>query len=222
MSIDHIVKILEQASGNSLDVYAVLYQNCIQNEEDAPHILQTIFEYQETVGTDDGESSAVPAERERELHSQYRPFLLEQVKALTEQNDSPEIFYRHLWENVLCSTAGPRNQEEGAVCLKILNEEIPLLPYFQAVDPLQMSDEDFSAAVKDLAPRIQETIHMLNRRFGQKTEKTSQLCRIMKTLSDEEAAVYLAVLLNLLQENFTRAGYEKARREQEQKQGEPS
>lgn len=217
MSLERINTILKEASGNSLDVYGTLYEECLKDEAHAPEFLRAILESLESVGTDDGESASISRETEKELKELYQSYLRKQVSDLTKRNDPTEVFYRQLWTSVLKSPAGPKTKEQGAVCLKILNEEIPLLPYYQATGLLRMSDADFSACVQKISPSIQETIHMLNRYFSQKTEKTSQIYRIMQSLSKEESIVYLALLLNLLQENYTRAGYEKARREREEK-----
>lgn len=90
---------------------------------------------------------------------------------------------------------------------------VPTLPYYQAIDLLQMENDDFSHRVTQLQPRIKEAIHMLNRHFTQRTEETSQICRLSENLSKEDNYVYWATLIEIIQKNAFRAGYIRGRSE---------
>lgn len=210
MEKNTIRNILEGATGNALDVYATLYEKCMENKEDAPQMLQEILEYPEEIGVDDNASELVTAEEEERYRKMYKELLWDQTKKLMTKNLSQEEFYKELWESIFESDTAPDTKKKGAVCLKILNDDVPFVPYYEAVGLVQMEDGEYEKRLETLTPNIQESIYMLNRRFEQKTEETSQFCRIIRSLDERDAAVYLATLLNILKRAYVNEGYKKA------------
>lgn len=207
------IEILKEAHGNALDIYSVLYQKCIENRRSAPQILQEIMEYSEEVGVNDDASKIVSKEQEEKYTKMYRELLWDETETLAKRNLSKEEFYQELWVSIFESDTAPDNEQKGAVCLKILNEEVPFVPYYQAVGVIRMESDEYEKRVRALTPNIQESIHMFNRRFEQKTEATSQFCRIIRALDEKDAAVYLATLLSILKKAYVEEGYKRAIKE---------
>lgn len=210
---DSIIDTLKNAKGNSLDIYSDLYKRCVDNKENAPRILQEILEYPDEIGVDDNASRVVSKDHEDKFKKMYTQLLLDETEALVKENLPREEFYQKLWEKIFESDTAPDTDEKGAVCIKILNETVPWLPYYQAQGLIQMEDEEFGNRIQSITPCIQESIHMLNRRFEQKTEEASQFCRIIRSLDEKDATVYLATLLNILRKAYMEQGARKAAKE---------
>lgn len=210
---DRLLKIMQEAKGNSLDIYYVIYEEFLHNNETPSVLLPLIFEFSGAIGTNDGASEKVSQQVEQGIIQQYKDYLIKTVNLLAKFNDSKDTFYEKLWSTVFCSPTSPQKTDERAVILKMLNEDVPTLPYYQAIDLLQMENDDFSHRVTQLQPRIKEAIHMLNRHFTQRTEETSQICRLSENLSKEDNYVYWATLIEIIQKNAFRAGYIRGRSE---------
>lgn len=203
-------RIIREADGNSLDIYYTLCEEflSVSDNSEAPLLLRTILEYPDKIGKEDEVSQKVSSRIENEVIHGYKQYVNSTVALLTRDNDSVEIFYEKLWSTIFCMQTSPRGPEQRAVVLKLLNEDVPVLPYYQAKDMISMDDEDFSKRVGQLEPRLREATHMLNRNFSQKTEEISQIYRLAKNLSKEDACVYWAVLFNLAKKYAFRMGYE--------------
>ena len=216
-NIEKFQRILTEAKGNSLDVYGALYKICFESKENIALLFKILFENQNPVGTEDEAPQSITSQEAKEIHDLYYESLRKKVQKLVEMNDTKEVFYQNLWKNVFESAIAPDSDAKRAICLKILNEEIPVLPYYQAKNLVQMTDEVYAQKLKKLTPQIQEMIFIINRNFSQKTEETSQLYRIIKELSEEDAAVYLAALLTYYRTVYLRQGRLLAQKEQEEK-----
>lgn len=204
-----LVAFLQEANGNALDIFYYIYDEFLKDSSAPQTLLPIIFEFEGTIGTDDVECVKVS------------PDILENVKAhltdiknivrqLAESNDSHDVFYSKLWNEIFVSSTLPHGNEQHAVILKMLNEDIALLPYYQAIDLYSMENEEYKEAVERIRPQIIETIHMLNRNFKQKTERASQMFRIANVLSQEDAYVYWAAIIDLTEKNSYRVGYSRA------------
>ena len=212
-----IINIIKNAQGNSLDVYSVLYEKCMNDKREAPQILKELLEYSEQVGVDDGTSQVVTKEREERFSKMYGKLLWDETEKLIKKNLSKEKFYQELWTMVFESEDAPDSREKGAVCMKILNEKLPFLPYYEAIDIVRMDDGEYEERIKKITPFIQESIHMLNRHFEQKTEEASQFCRIVRNLEKEDAAVYMASFLSILKKAYVADGYRRGEQESREK-----
>lgn len=206
---DKLLRNLQEARGNSLDIYYVLCQEFLLKDEKPSTLLQLILEFPDKIGTDDGASRCVSIQVEAETTQQYKEFLNTTVALLIKPNDPIDLFYEKLWNSIFRSPTAPTEINQCAVVLKLLIEDIPQLPYYQANDLISMEDEEFSARVVTLKSRIREAVHMFNRHFPQKTEEVSQICRLGRNLSPEDESVYWATMLGLIQKSSFQAGYRK-------------
>lgn len=218
---ERLLQLMQQAKGNELDIYYVIYDEFLRENEEAPALLPVIFEYSAPLGVAEPDASEkVSPELARETAEQYGEYLRGTVAMLAKNNDSEEEFYKKLWDGVFCSATAPQETAQRAVVLKLLNEENPLLPYYQASGLFRMENEEFSRRITELQPKISEAVHMLNRHFQQRTEETSQLCRISASLSEEDSFVYWAALLQIVRKNSLDAGYARGRAKREQEERE--
>ena len=213
---DRLLKIIQEAKGNSLDIYYVIYEEFLRNDETPSVLLPLIFEFSGTIGANDSASEKIPQQVEQEIIQKYEDYLIKTVNLLTSSNDQKDTFYEKLWNTVFCSPTSPQKTDECAVILKILNEDVPTLPYYQAIDLFHMENDDFLHRVTQLQPQIKEAVHMLNRHFTQRTEEISQICRLSKDLSKEDNYVYWATLIAIIQKNALRAGYIRGRTENQE------
>lgn len=214
---EKMLETLKAATGNPLDIYCVLYSDYFKKSENPGHLLEALLEYPNPVGSEDAPSREIPQEIEQKQVGFYEEILNNKIELLCQKNEPEEIFYESLWQAVFTSPeTAPENSEQGAVLLKILNEKMLLLPYFQAKDLVQMENVDFRQKLSEIAPNIQGAMHMLMRGFSQRTEKTSQLCRFAEGLSREDASVYWAVVLDVLQKIYMMEGRQQGDRKAEE------
>lgn len=208
-----LLQIMQDAKGNSLDVYFVIYQEYLLCSENPETFLRMILEFPDKIGEDDGISEKISPEEEYTTIQQYQTWLTDSIVLLIEPNDSADLFYKHLWQSVFCSPTSPKEITQCAVILKLLNEKIPVLPYYQATQLLSMENDEFVKRKEHLQPRIREAVHMLNRHFKQRTQEASQLYRLGEDLSSEDAVVYWSTIISIVQASALRAGYELSHKE---------
>ena len=206
---NRLIAFLREAKGNNVDIFYDIYNGFLKDSSSPQTLLPVIFEYEGTIGADDIESIKVTAEIQADVEVR-----LHEVKNIVRQiagnNDAPDVFYSKLWNEIFVLSMLPHGSEQCAVMLKLLNEDIALLPYYQATDLCSMEDDEYKNAVERIRPQIIESIHMLNRRFEQKTERASQLFRIANALPREDAYVYWAAIIDVMEKNSHRVGYSQA------------
>lgn len=207
---EKLLKTMQEATGNSLDIYYVLFEEYLKSDENPSELLRLVMEFPNEIGADDGASEKISQQVENETIQQYKSYLFDTVKLLMESNDTVNEFYKKLWDAVFSSPTSPKDSEQCAVILKFLFDEIPMLPYYQAVDEILMENDEFSRRVDNLTTRIQEAMHMLNRHFPQKTVESSQILRLSEDLSKEDACVYWALVMNIIKKSAYYAGKHSA------------
>lgn len=196
---DKVDAILENAQGNTLDICCTLYCEYVSQSENPGAVLQRILQYSDIVGTKDAPSEKVSDEVRNHIGNEYYTLLHEVVRLIMRENVTIDEFYQKLYVRVFESDLFPSGDVEQAVILWLLMEKIPEVPYFQAVNLLEKSDEEYREDVNRIKPRIIQAIHMLNRHFGSYTEETSQLVRIASEIEDEsDRIVYWSALISLL------------------------
>lgn len=204
-----LVELLQESEGSTLDVFYAVYEQFLKDSASPQTLLPIIFEFTERIGSDEEKSVKVSdvIQDEVEQHlSEVRDIAIEIAK----RNQAPDVFYANLWNDIFVSSSFSQSSGHCAVLLKLLNEDVSILPYYQAFDICRMEDNEFKASLERVKLRIVESTHMLNRHFEQKTETASQLCRIAKDLSQEDTYVYWAAMINLIEKSSYRAGYSRA------------
>lgn len=205
--IEKVGEILENARGNPLDIYATLYREYLSGSKNPSAVLQQILQfYAHPVGSEDDDSPEVmSSEQERRIKRNYYMLIREIVRVLAMENLPVEEFYEKLYAQIFSSNLFPNSEDVKIVFLKLLGEELPLLPYFQASDLLPMTNEDYQAATERVDGQVTQALHMLNRNFDSRTEEASQLYRIAtEILNKEDQTVYWAMVVSILKENRRR------------------
>lgn len=197
---------MAKKSGNSIDIYYTIYQEFFLHAENPSDLLKQVIEFPGNVGDDSLAPQKISQQTVSETIKQYQSFLTSSVDLLIKQNLPLDSFYENLWKVVFCSPTSPKDVESCAIILKSLKSN-PALPYFQAIDLLEMDNKEFTSRLEKLRPHITEAIHMFNRHFPQKTQESSQICRLAQSLSFEDACVYWAAIINIIRKSAFTSGY---------------
>ena len=206
---DQITAILENAKGNTLDVCYTLYCEYLAEAEDPSEVLQLNLQHGKTIGTADAPSEFIKDELRDEVSKKYYGLLHETVRLIMNENLPVNDFYGKLYDCTFMSPLFPEKKEPRAVLLWLLVDKISEVPYFQAVDLLENSNEEYREAIGRIDPQIRKAIHMLNRHFTSRTEEASQLYRISTEIEDEkDRIVYWSVLFSFFKSDEDDGGKE--------------
>lgn len=203
--LSKITEILENAKGNPLDIYATLYREYLLVSENPSRILQQILQFDKhPVGSEDDDSPEVMSiEQEWDIKRNYYILARELVRVLARENLSVDEFYQKLHAQIFTSKLFPDNEYVKIVLLKLLGEELPILPYFQASELLPMTNEEYQAAAERVDSQVNQALHMLNRNFDSRTEEASQLYRLAaEILNKEDQIVYWSIVVTILKEGM--------------------
>lgn len=206
---DKLVKFLQDAKGNTLDIFYDVYEQFLKDSKSPQLLLPVIFEFVGRIGSHE-ENCVKVSEIVQDAVAQHLSEIKDITTKIAKENQAPDVFYSNLWKDIFVSSSFSQSSEQCAVLLRMLYNDIPLLPYYQAFDLCQMEESEFKVSLERIRSRIIESTHMLNRHFNQKTETVSQLCRIAKDLSQEDTYVYWATMISLIEKSSHRAGYSRA------------
>ena len=192
--------ILENAPGNKYDVYYVLSNECLSNAEEPDKILRQILTYSKKIGVEDGsEPTNLSTEEIKAAEQKYIDLINQIVQVLIQDNPSEEDFYKALYENVFFSKLLPQNSKAKAIFIKILSENIRFIPYYQAENLLQMSNEKYRECLEKVKPNVLKALHMLNRNFDTLTEIASQLYNIETDIeSRDDKIIFISAILGII------------------------
>lgn len=209
MANEYIAKVDEilEAKGSPLDIYAVLYRECLLASEKPSTVLQRILQFDaHPIGAEDDDSPEVmSSEQEIRIKRNYYRLSREITRVLATENLPVDEFYEKLYNLVFASDLFPNDENVKIVLLRILAEDAVEVPYFQAKGTLSMDSEDFQTAVERVDHYITQAVHMLNRHFDSRTVEASQLCRIASEITDEEdRIVYWAAVTAILKDSAKR------------------
>jgi hypothetical protein len=198
-----IDNICERATGNIYDIYYVLYTECILNQDNPSFMLQNILiKTQRQEFNEDGQSEFFKEFDVEEIRASYFDLLQQYVFVIIRENLEESAFYKKLYEGVFKSGIFPQELDIQVILLYFLGEEIRGIPYFQPVNLLEMTGEDYKKAIQCLEPQIERMIDILNRRFKSRTEEASQIYEVISTVENrEDKIVLLSVLINIVQRN---------------------
>ena len=199
---DKVSTIINTAEGNTLDICYVLYCEYLSKIDNPAVILQQILQFDSSIGTDDAPSEKIDNALKYSVTKTFYNLLHETVRVIMRENLPPEQFYQKLYKEVFSSSIFPQTNEARAIILWLLVDRIPEIPYYQAIDLLEKSNEDYREAITRIRPFLKQAVHMLNRHFDSRTEEASQLVRISLEIEDEvDRIVYWSALQSLIKDN---------------------
>ena len=199
--INKAQSIISNASGNYLDVYYALYEECIKPSDAPWRILKTILEYNDDIGSDDDSPSIITSEKEQELECYY-PALKEITRMLARENSPEDVFYRKLYDGIFASNLFPEDDMTSAVILKMLSREVPDVPYYYLENIVDMGNEEYQQVLERIRPQIYKTFHVFNRNLS-RTGEASQLLQTSYELDNEkDKAVYWSAVVAIIQRHY--------------------
>ena len=136
---------MAKKSENSIDIYYTIYQEFFLHAENPSDLLKQVIEFPGNVGDDSLAPQKISQQTVSETIKQYQSFLTSSVDLLIKQNLPLDSFYENLWKVVFCSPTSPKDVESCAIILKSLKSN-PALPYFQAMDLLEMDNKEYKPA----------------------------------------------------------------------------
>lgn len=195
-----IIYFLENAQGHPLDIYTHIFQENVDAGQEPQKVLQDILQNSFIeVGSDEAPADIMSDAAAQKIKKLYYNLLHEIVRVLAAGNPTVEDFYSQLYQKVFESGLFPENRQVKAVLIQMLANEIPELPYYQADNLLEMTNEEYRKGIDRVKPSLYEAIHMLNRHFESRTKEASQLCRIASELADEaDRVIYWSIVIDLL------------------------
>lgn len=195
--------ICENATGNIYDIYFTLYKECILNQDNPNIILQKLFiEVQNREFNDEGDGIFINEKDVEEVIDLYFALLKVYVRTLVRENLEETEFYKRIYEVIFESNIFPQDEKTKAILLYLLSEKIPGIPYFQAVNLLEMTGEEYKRAVQRLRPQIEKAMDVMNRGFESRTEEASQIYEIILDIENrEDKIVFLSVFINIVERN---------------------
>lgn len=192
--------ILENAPGNKYDVYYILYKECVSTSETPYKTLMQILTYSKSIGVeDDSEPINLSTEEIKDAEHKYIDLINEIVQVLVRENHSEDEFYKRLYEVVFNSSLLPQSINSQAIFTKILSENVRFIPYYQAKNLLQMTNDEYRDYLEKMKPYILEALHMLNRNFDTLTEIASQLYRVAENIEKkEDRIIFISAILGVI------------------------
>ena len=185
--MEKVKNILQQASGNKYDIYYTLYDEHILKSDQPLSIFSYILKFNDKIGDeDDSPADNFSAEEIKSYERKYRDLINEIVWIIAQDNPEEDVFYQKVYDNIFGSSLIPENKKICSIILKILSENVGLIPYYQAKDLLKMDNSIFKNRFEELKNPIVKGVHMLNRRFETLTEMVSQIYRTSMELENEE------------------------------------
>lgn len=201
--IERITDKCQNASGNIYDIYYALYKDFLAKSDTPVSVLQHLLtEVQRYDFEDDQNCKYITLTDIEETKELYFPLLKAYIHSLMLNNLTEEEFYQKLYNTVFQSEIFPQDEKKQAILLCFLSEKIPGIPYFQAMNLLKMTSDEYKEAIQHLKPQIEKAIDILNRSFKSRTEEASQIYEIMSSLKTRsDKIVFLAVYTNIIQNN---------------------
>ena len=197
---ERINDVLENATGNKYDVYSVLCKEFISTSITPGKILEQILTHTHKIGTeDDSEPSSISKKEAKTIENNYGRLIGEIACVLMQGDPTEDDFYKKLYLEIFDSELLPQDEKHRIVYLKILIEDIKLLPYYPVTKLLKLSDEDYRDCVNRIKPSIMKAVHMINRHFDTFTEIASQLYDIEGKIEDEnDRIVFISSIISML------------------------
>ncbi len=203
MDIERLKNTLKKASGNTTDIYFMLYTDYFENGDSPAEALKIILEYPNEIGDQKDENpSNIRYKEECKLVAVFEEMITGITNRIVEMNLEKSDFYAKLYKIIFQCDNGlfPHTKEEKVIALKILSENVSAVPYYQILETEKVSKEEFESGIDMLWDYIQEADHMLmHRQFHTTPEEAAQVLRIADEINDrKKQIIFWTVLINSL------------------------
>ena len=152
--------ILMTAKGNKYDVYYTLCDEYITENDEPYVVLKQILEFSDKIGVDDdSEPSNISLTEIKGIEEKYTSLIVEISEVLAEENLEEDEYYKKLYDAIFLSNFLPRTKKTQATFLKILCENVRVVPYYQATNLVKLSNDEFATTFEKLKPHIIKAMH---------------------------------------------------------------
>lgn len=191
-----LTEFLSHAKGEKIDIAAAVYY-LIVKEENRAAAFRFFLENAGMIDSSEEKDvqSVFTASEEQKLFNSCNKLAVGILDNVIEEDLDEDTFYCELWRRGIeeNSTLSQEKQKIYALYRIWMDGRIP---YFKLARGLRMSNERFTEITEANMENIRKIIFVLNSKFSQRTERSSQLLRILDSCATEEdRAVLLAHIL---------------------------
>lgn len=189
---------LASIDGHPGDVCADIYYCFLNSSEHAAVNLQVFLE--NWFDTSKDHATAVKcyytSGEYEECYRDIKPIMDRLLSKLIEKNDTPDVFYRNLWNKINNDALFETDIEKiTAILFLLLSSKIP---YFQMGNAVQMSEEEFQQIGEEVKQCFRKAVFALNRGYEQQTEVASQILNILQEIPEQrKQIVFISKLIGL-------------------------
>ena len=192
-----IHSIMESWNGHPFDLFMEISILLETYKDPLGPIIKEIITYPNPVGNPEAPLQNIDDDIFQRLSFYYYGFLAETAATLMINNPDEDQYYLLLSQAIFDANTLPQDPLSRAFYLFVLKNKIALLPYYPAINPLELSTDEFRDTISQIVPSIRKAEHFFRRKFAQKSEKVSQFWEIASTLkSREEQIVFWSVVLS--------------------------
>lgn len=202
-------RFLESVKGEKIDIAASVYQT-IKKAERPEELLRFFLENVDEI--DSSEENEVEqrftASEVQKLRSDCGQMIDGTLSKLINSSLEEETFYHELWEKVIDKNNMLSTEDEKIYALCQIWRD-GRIPYFKLEPGLKMSNERFREIGTEKRKLLKKAIFVMNKDFEQKTERSSNIVRILDLCeNEEEKAVVLAQILAIEQRRVLSSFFE--------------
>lgn len=193
---EHLKVFLSHVKGERIDIAAAVY-HMILKEENKEAVFRYFLENVDMIeSSEDREvESFFTATEVQKLDHSCRQLAIGILDNIIEKGLDEDAFYCELWRRgIEGNTNLPEEKEKIYALYRIWMDG--RIPYFKLEKGLRMSNEKFYDITREKSQDIQKIIFILNSKFSQRTERSSQLLKILAACdTEDEKAVLFAHIL---------------------------
>lgn len=193
-----LIRLLEHAKGEKIDIAAAVYR-MIRQEEKKEAAFRFFLENADRIKSakDEEVESFCTASEKQKLDRECGRLAKGILDNIIGKKLGQEAFYCELWERgIEENTNFPEEKEKVYALYRIWMDG--RIPYFELEDGLRMPNEKYVDIAKKKEEEIRMSIFIMNSEFSQRTERSSQLLRVLEMCeTEEEKAVLLAQILSM-------------------------
>lgn len=198
--------ILENVKGGSINTFMEVY-DLIDKQEQPGLALRIFLEKADSLEEVDEEDD--PTELDL-MQFEYRCGTLVEgiLDNLICERPGEDDFYCALWTAIQESQYFEQKKEKAYALYEVWTDG--RIPYYKIEEGIRMNDEEFREIGIRNIDKISKIIFILNSKFAQKTERSSQIIRVLDSLeSEKDKAVILAQIMAMVDKRAYLRGIHK-------------
>lgn len=197
-----IESIIGDKNKNWLEIYKDLYLQYIStpSENSADNLCKIALAVMKNTNDMNRELTDDEKKSVNKIRFLYFSLMQELVYSNIRKNLDENNFYEVMYNEIFNSNLFPKGEFEGSVLLFFFTNIVRGIPYYKAINPLELGKDEFSDVLVRIKDEILKASSMLDNRFQTKAEEASQLYEIAKTIEDErDRIVFWAACISEIQ-----------------------